>query len=444
MSVRTSFIPAPLSFRGDASMHIDAPENANYAAVVVKIATIVPLAGSDFIVGTPLLGYQAIVGKATTNVGDLGIVFPPECQLSENYCYENNLYRHQNLNRDPLGKGYLEDNRRVRAMKFRGHRSDCLFMPLSSLAYTGADLSKLKVGDIFDTLNGQTICRKYVIPVRGGFTPRVEKNKVARIESKFLPEHFDSDNFFRNRHAIDSATRVVVTQKLHGTSVRIGHTVVKRPLSRFERVLRRFGVRIVETEYDYVFGSRKVIKDANDPNQAHYYDTDIWTLTGKTVEGILPQGYLVYGEIVGWTPFGSPIQSNYTYDLPEGASRLYVYRIATINPQGRVTDLSWDQVEEFCRDTGLTHVPELWSGQMKDFVVEDYLDKRFFDEGRGYEMPVPLSDKDTVDEGVCIRVDGLAPYILKAKSPIFLGFETKMLDDEVVDLETEGGVAVPG
>jgi hypothetical protein len=42
-----------------------------------------------------------------------------------------------------------------------------------------------------------------------------------------------------------------------------------------------------------------------------------------------------------------------------------------------------------------------------------------------------------VDEGVVVRKEGITPYVLKAKSPIFLGHESKLLDAEVVDLESE-------
>jgi hypothetical protein len=42
-----------------------------------------------------------------------------------------------------------------------------------------------------------------------------------------------------------------------------------------------------------------------------------------------------------------------------------------------------------------------------------------------------------VDEGVCIRVDGIAPYILKVKGPEFYAHETKMLDEEALDVEAE-------
>jgi hypothetical protein len=46
-----------------------------------------------------------------------------------------------------------------------------------------------------------------------------------------------------------------------------------------------------------------------------------------------------------------------------------------------------------------------------------------------------------VDEGVVVRVEGIMPRVYKAKSPIFLGHETALLDKEVVDLEAEGSVA---
>ena len=419
-------------------MKLNKPENENYAAVVCRIKNIVPLEGSDNIVGTPLLGYQAIVSK-DTNIGDIGIVFPAETQLSEEYVKENNLFRHAELNKDTKKSGYIEDNRRVKAMKFRGNRSDALFMPLDSLKYTKVNLSELEEGNVFDELNGRKICQKYYVkrPVS-----RVEKNKVkkfVRVDSKYLPEHYDSDNYFRNMDAIKPNQEIIVTQKLHGTSIRIGNTIVKRKLKWHEVIAQKLGVKVQETEFDYVFGSRKVIKDPNNPNQNHFYETDIWTDEGKKLEGLVPENFLVYGELIGWTKDGAPIQKGYTYQVPRETADLYIYRVAVVNNQGRVVDLTWSQVVEFCKDTGLRPVPELWRGLMKDFKAEDWLDKNFREEG--YVEAVPLAKESPCDEGVCIRVDGLAPYILKAKSPEFLAHETKMLDEEAVDLEAEGSVA---
>lgn len=415
------------------------PVNVNYAAVVVRIRALVPLAGLDNLVAAPLLGYQAIVSK-DTQVGDFGILFVAETQLSEEYARLNNLHRHSNLNDDESAKGYLEDNRRVKAIKLRGHRSDALFMPLTSLLYLEDDKNRLhlfefKEGDAFDVLNGHEICRKYTRPTRGRMAAQ-QTAKESRVDKRFMPEHFDTENYFRNVDKLKFGELCYITQKLHGTSIRIGHTIVSRKLSWWEKLAKKVGVKVQETEYDYVYGSRKVIKDPNNPEQNHFYGVDLWTMEGERLKGLLPKGFIVYGELIGWTPDNAPIQKGYTYGIPEGGRGLYVYRVTYVNPEGRQTDLSWDQVKEFCTAHGLNHVPELskfWANEwMTEHIIPDYLDVRLADE---YPQALPVN-KGMVDEGVCIRRDGLTPLILKAKSPIFLQHETKMLDqEEVVDIE---------
>jgi hypothetical protein len=416
-------------------MKLAKPENENYAATVISIKTINELAGCDNVVGTPIFGFQAIVGR-DVEPGDLGIVFPAETQLSESYAYENNLFRHGDRNKNEASKGYLEDNRRVKAMKFRGHRSDCLFMPLTSLSYIkNIKIEDLKEGDTFDKIGDYEICQKYFVK-RTYKERQLQKNKekFIRVDKKFLPEHYDSDNYFRNREVIPENRDIVVTQKLHGTSIRIGNTVVARKLTFKDRIAKLIGAKVADKEYDYVFGSRKVIKDINNPNQNHFYGTDLWSEAGKQLEGNLPRGFLLYGELIGWTGAGQ-IQKNYTYQIPQGTNDLYIYRVAFVNDDGFICDLSWDQTVEFCKDRGIKTVPELWRGKHKDFVAEEFTDKRFQDEG--YTGVVPLDKESPCDEGVCIRVDGIAPYILKAKSPMFLEHETKMLDEEAVDVEAE-------
>lgn len=418
-------------------MKIHEPENESYSATVVEIKEIHPLEGLDNIVGTTLLGFQAIISKDTVP-GTIGIVFTPETQLSEEYCYQNNLHRHGNLNKDEGSSGYLEDNRRVRAVRLRGNASTALFMPLSSLSYIkGFKASELEVGTVFDKLGDHAICNKYVVK-RKVTQNRVEKNKekFIRVDKKFLPEHYDSDQWYRHSNDVDDETTIIVTQKLHGTSIRVGNTIVARKLTLADRIFQLLGAKIQKHEFDYVFGSRKVIKDANNPNQNHFYTNDIWTEEGKRLDGLVPENFVLYGELIGWVSDGVPIQRNYTYNLENGRCALFIYRVAFLNGQGLVTDLTYDQVVEFCRDRGLHPVPELWRGKKKDFVVESFNDKKYAEEG--YVQAVPLSPTSPVDEGVCIRVDGLAPYILKAKSPLFYEHETRMLDQGAEDLESEG------
>lgn len=416
-------------------MKIDKPTNSNYCATVVEIKNLIPLENCDNVVAAPIFGFHAIVGK-DTQVGDVGIFFPAEVQLSDEYCYHNNMYRHADKNADESKRGYLEDNRRVKAIKFRGNVSNCLFMPLSSLAFAGIDTSLLEVGDEFDVLNGIEICRKYEVARKiSNKGATAQEKKFNRVDSKHMPEHYSSDNFFKWVETLDKEKNVIITQKLHGTSVRIGHTIVKRKLSLFEKFLGLFGVQIQPTTYDYVYGSRKVIKDINNPHQNHFYDIDIWTQEGRKLEGVLPENYLVYAELIGWTPELKEIQKNYTYSVPQGSAELYIYRIAIVNSQGVLTDLSWDQVKEFCNANGLKCVPELWRGKLADFKIEDFMDKRFFEEG--HKQCLYLGEnKDIVDEGVCVRFDGLMPRIYKAKSPKFLEHETALLDTGEEDLES--------
>ena len=166
---------------------------------------------------------------------------------------------------------------------------------------------------------------------------------------------------------------------------------------------------------------------------------DLWTREGERIKGLLPKNYIVYAELVGWTG-DLPIQKNYTYNVEKGVAELYVYRIAIVNEDGFITDLSWDQVVEFCKSVGLKHVVEVWRGLKKDFVVSDWMDKRYNDELGLSETLYLGSNKDIVDEGVCIRIDGMRPRILKAKGPKFFEHETKILDEGVQDLETSQSI----
>ncbi|MFY1620078.1 RNA ligase family protein [Micromonospora sp. WMMD736] len=423
-------------------MKLQEPKNVNYAAVVVRVRHINTLANCDRVVGVPLLGYQAIVSK-DTQVGDLGVLFTAETQLSVAYAAANNLHRHAYLNVDPALTGYLEDNRRVKALKFRGHRSDALFMPLDSLAPFMKDPHQLREGDTFDEINGQPICQKYLLRQPGQRSAKVVgPARRERVDEKLFPKHFDTGSFFRAPGAIGSDDHVVVTQKLHGTSVRAGHTLVERKLRWRDKVARFFGASVVEREWAYVYGSRNVTKDPDNPWGTEFYGRDIYTEVGSRLKGLLPKGYVVYGEIVGWVPDSDrPIQRDYTYRIPEGVAKLYVYRVAVINEDGRSVDLSWPAVKEFCASIGVDTVPELATRRgINDFYVEGFLDRRFADRPILYnEDPLP-TDNVMVDEGVCLRVEGMTPLVLKGKSPEFLRHETKMLDKGELDMEAEAAL----
>ncbi|ACF34258.1 RNA ligase [Mycobacterium phage Inca] len=439
-------------------MKLDAPKNKNYAAQVVRVPATLELKGLDNLVGVPVLGCQALTQRDTKE-GDLRIAFTVETQLSTDYAHYNNLFRDAERNEDPNETGYLENHRRIKAMKLRGHKSSALLMPLESVAWTGVDPSELQEGDTFDTLNGHEICRKYELPVKHTHGAKASKVQRAfkRVDSKVFPEHLDTDNFFRSAHLLEAGREVVVTQKLHGTSIRVGNVPVLRQKKWLERLINRW-VKTPDYEFDVVYGSRKVIKDVNNPNQNHYYQSDIWTEYGKKIAALIPEGFIVYGELIGWTSDGAPLQKGYTYDVPRGEAHLYVYRVAHINSQGHLSDLSWDGVKQFCQVRGLKWTPEMdrvsfggadpeypsieeltqYITQAMDMRYADHYDKTVAGTAVAalIDRPISLSDKKSVDEGVCLRQDGLVPTILKAKSPKFFEYETKLLDSGEVDTES--------
>lgn len=399
-----------------------------YTPIVVRLPELTPLDNCDNVAAARIFGLQAIVSVDAVP-GTPGIFFPAECQIEHGYLAMNNLYREGDLNSDQTQKGYFEKTRRVRAVKFRGHRSDAFWMPLTSIDEDGT----WGEGDYIEGLAVKYIPKG----TRGKGQPQQAK-KDHRVSEKFFPQHLDTANFFRVFDGSKDMLTGVITQKLHGTSVRVGNVLVKREPKWYEKFVAKLGVKVQTREFAEVGGSRRVTKSLANPVGNDYYDTDIHSLVAGELKGLVPEGYVVYGEIIGWTPGGSPIQKGYTYRIPKGEHELYIYRVAYVNSQGIQADLSWGGVKEFCRERNLKHVPELFEGPLwADDVERRYIDKKFYEldpEGGA----LPLEKGNPCDEGVVIRIEGITPKAYKAKSPLFLQFETNQLDAEVADMEPEG------
>lgn len=422
--------------------------NPNYCATVIRVPALHKLPNADRLLGLSLIGYQAIVGLDTKE-GDLGLLFPPEVQLSEDFCKFNNLYDNNTLNADPEAKGYISSKRRVRAIRLRQSRSDALYLPLSCLNYLGIhDFTPFREGASFDTIDGVEICKKYEIarrPMRE-HNPQERDVFAQRVDERRFPEMPSVPMYFRTlpTMTIPLDERVVITQKIHGTSIRVGHVLVRRQFTFWEKLFKRLGlIQPQATEWDIAYGSHHVVKGTKmggeNQNSKHHYGTNLWVAEGSKLEHLIPRGYVIYGELIGWLDATRPIQSHYTYDLLPGTRELYVYRVAQVNPDGVSVDLTWKQVKEFCFAAGLKVVPTLWEGRLAD-ATEEMVSSMFFDQQFYPTWPnaIPLSPDSPCDEGVCIRIEGLQANILKAKSPLFYEHETKLLDSGVEDIETTG------
>lgn len=444
-------------------MSIETKGQRNYSAIVIRVPAVRKAENSDRLYVIDALGMTAIVDESwIARQGELALLFPAEVQLSLPFARANNLHRHPALNEDPSVTGYLEDSRRVKALKLRGNISNGLVLPLSSLVglpYAGPrPEAALSEGDVFDTFRQTEICRKYVIETKTPGLTRGEqqvKKAFKRVDETFLPMHFDTSHWDREEHRIGNGETVIVTQKLHGTSVRLANTVVKRQLTWLEKLAQKLGVAVKDHDYDLVAGSRKVIKDPNNPNQKHHYGSDVWSNALGDFGQKIPKNHIVYGELVGFTPDGGPIQKGHTYECdPNGfmigeKTQLYVYRVAVVTEDGDLIDLSWNQVKAFCVRHGLKNTPELLRTKKGLLYLPDLEELNFWEEHQAdlmddrpsyNETPVKLSPGGTgKDEGVVIRVEtGMVPEFFKFKNKSHYLYESDMLDSGEVDLESQG------
>lgn len=440
-------------------MRFKKPINENYCATIVEIKSIIPLEGCDNIQSTIIFGNSIIIGK-DTNVGDIGIYFPAETQLSDEFARMNNLYRHTEKNNDPEKKGYIEDNRRIRTMKMRGNKSCGLFMPLESLTHF-IDINMLEIGDAFDELKGTPICNKYIVEKKKSQGPNKQKKKEKK-ESKLIDGQFrfhdDTSQFGKNIHKFKPDDIIGISYKMHGTSGVISKVICKKSINWFYKLLRLLGIKVVDTEYANIYSSRRIVKndDMNKP-QDHFYKVDIWKLANDRIKEFLMDGMTAYVEIVGFLPNGGAIQKGlkgkaFDYGCVANEFDIYIYRLTYTNPSGQVFEFSFKQVQYWCKQRGLKAVPELYYGTVENIFSEyrkeghaDYYNaEQSYSNNlihvlreRYLEQDCWMCKNKLPAEGIVIRRETMDLEAYKFKSFRFLEMETKMLDKGEEDIEEE-------
>lgn len=432
-------------------MSFETPKNPNYCATIVQIKqeNIVPLANCDNVVSALIFGSSIIISKDTAP-GTLGLYFPVETALSPEFLKSNNLYRENTENSDTTQKGFFEKHGRVRCVKFRGHKSEGFFIPIESMNFIPSRIT-FGEGDIFDTVEGHEICRKYVPKSNKVAGVSQERAKQAKLEDSIVDGQFrfhtDTENLRRNAHKISPDDYISISDKWHGTSVVVSKLAVKRKLTWVEKLAQRFGATVQESEYGLVYSSRRVIKAVNGVAKGdnnHFYTSDIWGVVAEEIADRIPDQFTLYGEIVGYTPDGSPIQAGYAYGCAPGAHKFVVYRTTVTTNTGKVIELSWPQLLEFGAKYGFEIVPTLYHGKacglFPTLDTEDHWNDNFVklvESAYVYDQDCIYNEPKVPAEGVVVRVDRLQESeALKLKSFAFLSRESKELDKGEVDLET--------
>ena len=335
--------------------------------------------------------------------GEIGVYFPTDGQLSEEFCEQNNLVRKKDDAGNNIG-GYMDPAKRnVTAIRLRSEKSDGLFLPLSALAYTGVNLDDLDVGLAFTVINGHEICRKY-IPRRN--PSRQSCNAGNRTRKKKAPvaplfaEHADTEQLAYNLSAFRPGDEIEITLKMHGTSGRTARLPVLKGYRRtlLDRILRREGTPIYED--GYVSGTRRVVLENYEGG--FYGNNSFREQHSKIFEGKLHKGESVYYEIVGFTASGAPIMGDgnnekvgkdfvkeygktttFSYGCHSEGSKLvhgkddtshfsieesvpqsdiYVYRMTMTNEEGFVVEYTPDFMRYRCEQMGVKTVPVFWKG----------------------------------------------------------------------------------
>lgn len=369
--------------------------------------------------------HQVIVDLSTQG-GEVGVFFPPNAQLSEEFCRENNLFREgKGTNKDPSKNGYMEESRRVRTIKLRRIPSEGIWLPLDSLAYTGVDLSTLVEGFAFNELNGKPICQKYFSPA----TQRAMKAgqpKQERIRIHMFHEHYDTKQLrYYLGKLPETNFRVVITEKCHGTSGRTGHVQVDKPLARHKKFWNKYlgwtGLLFPPDEHwRHVSGTRRVVLESTFRDGWH--GGNFRQEIHETIS--LKKGETIYYEVVGWEgPGGATIMAThslgtekgdeirkelaakyntdkmtYSYGCAPGTYRVLVYRITVTNEDGDSTELSWDQIVARCEQLGHRVVPVLFEGTV-------YNREELVELCRKLSSGPSTLDPTHVREGVCVRIE---------------------------------------
>lgn len=425
--------------------------NPNYLAKVVVLGPILPIEGADRIKKT-VVDFNTVVVGADTKEGDVCVYFPLECTIDKSLLGGANLYRDKTLNANPENKGgFFEKHGRVRAQKLRDVPSQGFLLPVSIVE--GVLNCKLSdsIGKEFDTVNGSVVVSKYV-PANTrqqgeGKQPQKGKKRESILVDGQVRLHIDTSHLKRNIHKINPSDSISISYKQHGSSFWTSNLLRVRQLNWRDRLARFFGVKVQETEYGPIYGSRKVIKNEfKVQNSNHYYGTDIWKAVNDLLAPIIPETFTLYGEVVGYTKEGGAIQKGYDYGCAPESFEVYIYRITSTNPSGQVFELSTSQIKEFCDKNNIKTPPIFYQGKAGDMYPElSNLPLKEFQEAFLNNLIRDFNEKDCFmcvtkvpEEGIILRKEGLYDYdVYKLKSQRFLEWETKELDNNEQNIEDQ-------
>lgn len=408
----------------------------NHCGYIVKVKELRKHPNADKLYIATFFGNDTCV-SIDTQVGDIGVYFPCDLQLSLEFCIANHLCR--KLPDGTADTGYMEvDKRNITAIRLRGERSDGLYLPISCFNYCYDDDASayLKVGDIINEVNGHPICNKYIPRTRKqNNTNSSNVSKTRKHKDPIAPlfkEHIDTAQLAYNLSAFKPGDLIEITRKLHGTSARIGYLPVLKGYKRtlWDKITHKYGKPIYQ--YDYIDGTRRTLLTGYDGG--FYGSNEFRKHFHEAIEGKLHEGETCYAEIVGFTDDGTPIMGSvsnkktndkvfikqygdmttFSYGCdPTGViapkNDFYVYRMTLTTHDGYTVEYSPEYTRYRCEQMGVKFVPVEWRGYIPEHPASENDDTITAGEWimnkaeQYYDGPEPI-DPRHVREGVVVRL----------------------------------------
>lgn len=278
---------------------------SEYCIDVIKVGTLTPIEGSDFLAQTFIGDASIVVRKDQVKEGDLLFYASNECQLNEKFLSANNLFEigcyEKNSNAQDVkelldkadeydGKvkqmedsdnttlmdemlsqrdvyktkakakcGFFSHNGRVRMIRLKKVPSMGYLFSKDEMVKYCPKVKNINMEDWlnidFDTVDGELFVKAYIPPVkeqpiRGDGTKKKNKklNRFDRMIPGEFSYHYDTQMLSKNMWQFSPTDNVVISNKLHGTSACFGNVKIKTPLKIafykrwFNNLVDKFGI----------------------------------------------------------------------------------------------------------------------------------------------------------------------------------------------------------
>lgn len=256
-------------------------------------------------------GYQVIV-STDAREGDRGILIPSGAALSREFCLAHDLYRKHPETGEPMG-GYLDATGRVVSMALRGERSEALFLTLD-----GVELPAL--GESFSELpDFPAFVKRYETPAET--RARAANGNGAKLKQHVpgFEKHYDTGQLRHNAESlaalVNDGGKLIITEKVHGTSGRTARLHVEQPLSKLAQFWNRIAPRWLAVKPRSV---EQVVTGTRNTVVGEGHGDAYRIAVSNYFAPLLKIGEMVYYEIAGYTDRGGPIMS--PHDIAKGTA----------------------------------------------------------------------------------------------------------------------------